>query len=77
MHEHRTSVRHVAAAEEELGEDENDGGMLNVQFSPDMVTQMIRIQQDILRAGGGMKKDSETRAEEKGEAVSYRRVESQ
>lgn len=51
--------------------------MFNVQISPDIFTQMIRTQQDILGAAGMMRKGMETRAEGKGETVSYRRVESQ
>lgn len=46
VHADGTSVRHIAAAEEELRADE-DGATINVQISAGMMRQMIGIQQDI------------------------------
>lgn len=54
-------MRYVAAAEEELHVGENGVETWNFQISPDIVPRMGRIQQDILRAVGAVKKGSETR----------------
>lgn len=70
MHADGTSVRHVAAVEEESRVGENGGEILSVQISPGMFTQMVGIQQPILRAAGAKKKGMETRADKEGTPVS-------
>lgn len=75
VHANGTILRHVAAAKEEPRVGENGGEMLHVQISHDMFTQIVGMH-DIFRTAGSMRKGTETRAEERGEPVSYLRVES-
>lgn len=69
-------MRHVAAEEEQRA-GKNSRMMVNVQIPSEIMRQMIGIQQDILRAPGGMKNRSEIIAEDEGETVTPRRVESE
>ena len=73
-HADGTSVRFVSTDAGEQTAGEKDGKELTLHASPDMMAQLVGMQQDLLRTAHKEKKDSQAPVEGEGYTVMYRRV---